>query len=394
MRILFSITYFSPYVSGLTLYVKRLAEEMAKRGHTSRILCMEHKNDLAKEEKINKVAVFRAKPLFKISKGFLSLDFILKSFQLIQESDVLVVNLPQFEGFITALWGKIFKKKIIAVYHCEVVLPSGLLNNFAESTLNISNYLTLLMTWRIVTYTEDFSENSRILSFFKKKIKTIYPPIIVPKIDKRVQKEFREKISHYSRFNRDSRDKKPYLIGVAARLASEKGIEYLLEAIPILNSKIQETINKKKKFKIVIAGSMTPVGEERYKDKILKLVEKYKDYVVFLGELKEEEMGSFYSLLDVLVLPSVNSTESFGMVQVEAMLMGVPVIATDLPGVRVPIKKSKMGLVVPVRDSQVLAEAIFLIINNKKDYIKQRSEIENEFTHKKTWEFYENLLSA
>ena len=81
----------------------------------------------------------------------------------------------------------------------------------------------------------------------------------------------------------------------------------------ISNFKFQIS-NIQKSIKIVIAGSLDPVGEREYKEKILTLVEKYIEYVVFLGELKEQEMGAFYSLLDILVLPSVNSTEAFGMV--------------------------------------------------------------------------------
>lgn len=137
---------------------------------------------------------------------------------------------------------------------------------------------------------------------------------------------------------------------------------------------------------------MEPVGEEKYKDKILKLVEKHKEQIIFLGELPEEKMGSFYSLLDVLVLPSVNSTEAFGMVQVEAMMAGVPVVVSNLPGVRVPIEKTGMGLVVPVGDSGKLAGAIIEIIRNKKKYIKDAKLIENEFSINKTIKFYESLL--
>jgi len=131
------------------------------------------------------------------------------------------------------------------------------------------------------------------------------------------------------------------------------------------------------RIKIVIAGSLDPVGEKSYKEKILKLVKKYQENIVFLGELKEEEMGSFYSLLDVLVLPSINSTEAFGMVQVEAMMMGVPVVASDLPGVRVPVRRTKMGLIVPCRDARQLARAIKSIVKNKKNFIKPKSKYSN-----------------
>lgn len=383
MKILFSISYYTPYVSGLTLYVKRLAEELQKTGYQVSVVSNKYKQDLKEQETVNGVEIIRAKPLLAISKGFLSLDFILKSFQLVQENDTVIVNLPQFEGIFLAFFAKIFGKKLITVYHCEVKLPGSLINLFIETTLNVSNWLTLLLSDSVVTYTEDFARHSLVLSLFLNKIKIIYPPIKKPIVNKRVQKLIRDKIGGKPRF----------LIGVAARLAAEKGIEYLFEALPQIISNFHPPAGgSKKQIKIVIAGSMEPVGEQMYKEKILTLVEKYKEHIVFLGELPEEEMGSFYSILDVLVLPSVNSTESFGMVQVEAMMMGVPVVASDLPGVRLSVIKTGMGKIVPIKDNQKLAEAIVELLVHKDKYIKNRESIIKEFSFEKTINFYLDLF--
>ena len=133
---------------------------------------------------------------------------------------------------------------------------------------------------------------------------------------------------------------------------------------------------------------MRPVGEEHYKQKILRLVEQNKEYVAFLGELSEEEMGSFYSLLDVLVLPSVNSTEAFGMVQVEAMMTGVPVVATDLPGVRVPVQKTGMGKIVPIKNSRKLAEAIIEVLSNTEKFTRNAEIAKKEFSIDRCLTFY------
>lgn len=377
MHILFSLTYYTPYSSGLTLYVKRLAQELQKKENNITVLCMRHLSSLQASETINNISVKRAAPLFQISKGFFSLDWIFQSYTEVKKAEAVIINLPQFEGVIPALFGKLLGKKVISIYHCEVVLPAGFLNRAIQSLLNISNKVSLFLSETIITYTKDFGENSRVLKSFLYKTKYIYPPIPVPKIDKRVQDMIRKKITSTNR---------QVLIGVAARLAAEKGIEYLLEGIPLLRDKL------KTKFKILIAGSLNPVGEESYKRKILELAKRYKDDVVFLGELKEEEMGSFYSLLDILVLPSVNSTESFGMVQVEAMMMGVPVVVSDLPGVRVPVQKTGMGQIVPVKDIQMLASAIREILLNRKTYIKDNQLIKNTFSVRETTNFYLNLL--
>jgi len=351
MKVLFSITYYHPYVSGLTIAASRWAEGLEKEGHEVTVLCLFGAGK----------RVIRARSLFTISKGFFSIDWFFQSWQQVKNHDVIVVNLPQFEGVIPAFFGKLMGKKIIAIYHCEVVLPPGFFNSIVQSLLEVSNMATLLMADRVITYTSDYVNSSRVLRSLRlprsPKMKYIVPPIPKPSVNSAFVQKFKKLIG-----------KSGIVIGVAARLAAEKGIEYLLEALPQIQVKSQ-----KSKVKIVVAGPMDPVREEAYKEKIMSLVKKYHKRVIFLGEISPREMGSFYRCIDVLVVPSVNRTEAFGLVQVEAMLCGVPVVASDLPGVRVPVKKTGMGIVVPPGDSKKLAEAISMIINNKVKYKKDIS---------------------
>lgn len=378
MRVIFSLTYYSPYISGLTLYVKRIAEALAKKDYQVSVISFQYKKDLPQGEIINKIKVIRVKPLIKISKGFISLKWITRCLMEVMKNDIIIVNLPQFEGVIPTLFGKIFGKKIIIVYFCNVVLSKGLLNRFVETLLRFSNNISLFLSDVIVTYTEDFASHSSLLPNFGNKLRLVYPPILVPNINNRAKKLLIKKIDGFLGFK----------IGIVARIAAEKGIEYLLETVPILKQKLSNKI-----FKIFIVGPQTPVGEEDYKRKIDNLLLKYKDDIQLLNVLKDKEMGAFYSLIDVLVLPSINSTEAFGMVQVEAMMMGVPVVATDLPGVRIPIRKTGMGKIVPIKDSQKLAEAIAEMLLNKNKYIKDKEKIRKEFAMNKTVEFYQNLFA-
>ena len=70
----------------------------------------------------------------------------------------------------------------------------------------------------------------------------------------------------------------------------------------------------------------------------------------FLGFLPEEQIADLYASIDVFALPSVNSFEAFGIVQVEAMMAGVPALASDLPGVRTPVQETGFGVVTTPRD--------------------------------------------
>jgi glycosyltransferase involved in cell wall biosynthesis len=94
----------------------------------------------------------------------------------------------------------------------------------------------------------------------------------------------------------------------------------------------------------------------------------------------------------VIVVPSLNSTESFGLVQVEAMLCGTPSVASDLPGVRQPVLQSGMGEIAPVGDPEALAEAVLRVVNNRTDYVKPREDITARWSTERTAAGYEALF--
>ena len=82
------------------------------------------------------------------------------------------------------------------------------------------------------------------------------------------------------------------------------------------------------------------------------------DRVEFLGSVPDAELPDVYRSSDVLVLPSVARSEAFGIVLLEAMASGVPVIASDLPGVRTVIVEGETGFLVPPGDADALAHCI------------------------------------
>jgi glycosyltransferase involved in cell wall biosynthesis len=103
-------------------------------------------------------------------------------------------------------------------------------------------------------------------------------------------------------------------------------------------------------------------------------------------------LGNFYANLAVLVLPSINATEAFGMVQVEAMLCGTPVVCSDLPGARVPVLETGMGEIAKKKDSKDLAAKIVKVLNNRSDYVKKKKIVEDVFAPEKLLSSYEKLL--
>lgn len=171
-KILFSISYYVPYVSGLTICAQRVAENLATDNQVN-VLCMRHDKLIVNSEIVKRVKITRANPLLKIGKGFISIDWLVKSWRLAKEADTIVINLPQFEGCIPAVVAKLFGKRIISIYHCEITIK----NKVLQIILDVANLLSVLISDKVVVYTMDYAENSRWLKYFKNKLFEIYPPI-------------------------------------------------------------------------------------------------------------------------------------------------------------------------------------------------------------------------
>jgi glycosyltransferase involved in cell wall biosynthesis len=152
------------------------------------------------------------------------------------------------------------------------------------------------------------------------------------------------------------------IIGIAARLATEMGVEFLAEALP-------QVLEKFPTARVLFAGPyQNIVGEEEYAQRLAPLIERLGRHWTFLGILADSEFSAFFHACELTVLPSINSTESYGLVQVESMMCGTPVVASDLPGVRVPVRLTGMGKIVPPMDAQKLANAIIAILEDPRQF--------------------------
>jgi len=141
------------------------------------------------------------------------------------------------------------------------------------------------------------------------------------------------------------------LIGAVGRLAAEKGLEYLLTAIPKVLKRFPEA-----RLLLVGDGPLRTDLERIVID--LDLTGKVT-FVGFRSDIKE-----ILSSLDILVLPSL--LEGFPMIILEAMAMAKPIVASDIPGIREQIIDGKNGILVPIKDSNTLAAAIINILADRK----------------------------
>ncbi|HEY8446143.1 MAG TPA: glycosyltransferase family 4 protein [Thermomicrobiales bacterium] len=378
MRVLLGLTYYRPHVSGLTIYVERLGHALAARGHEVTILTSQYERSLPREEVLDGLRIVRVPVVMRISKGVVMPTLGYWATRLVREHDVISLHLPQLDAAGIALRGRLFGKPTVLTYHCDLQLPAGRFNRVIDEGVFVANMAAGLLADRIVAYTQDYADHSRYLRRFRKKLVVIPPPVIMPAPDPAAVAAFRA--AH-------GLEGRP-VIGYAARFAAEKGIEYLVEAMPILLERFPT-------LKVLFAGPYQNVlGEEAYRDRLLPRIAALGDHWEFLGTLDPASLPAYYGALDCLLVTSVNSTESFGLVQVEAMLCGTPVVASNLPGVRQPVRVTGMGEIVPVANAAALAEGITTVLRNKQRYVRSRAEIERVYDLDVTVSAYERLFET
>jgi len=142
------------------------------------------------------------------------------------------------------------------------------------------------------------------------------------------------------------------------RMSYRKGAHVLLNAF----SSIQDAT-------LVMVGTGEMLPFLRAQAKLLGIEER----VIFTGYVNEEKLCEIYRMADVFVSPSITS-EAFGIVILEAMASGVPVIASDTGGVREVVAENDVGVLVPPENELELRKALKMILKsqNLRDYYGDR----------------------
>ncbi len=378
MRILFILTYYRPHVSGLTIYVERLAKALAARGHQVTVLTSHYLKALPYEEQMDGVRVVRVPVLFRFNKGVFMPTFAAAALREIRSHDVVSIHLPQVEAALGAVLARLAGRKPLITYHCDLQMPPVWYGKVVDKVTFWDNLVAGKLADTIVAYTRDFAEHSPFLSrFLATKVRVILPPVVIPDPTPDGMASLKRHIGHLNGQK---------VIGFAARFAYEKGAGYLINALPRILAEVPDA-------RILFAGpyGRDVIGETIWDD-LQPLIKQYQPYLTFLGTLNPAQMADFFALCDVVTVASINNTESFGLVQVEAFMCGTPVVATNLPGVRQPVTISGMGEIVPVADAEGLAAGIVKVLRSPEQYIKPREEILRLFELARTVDAYEKLF--
>jgi glycosyltransferase involved in cell wall biosynthesis len=379
MKILTVLTYYRPHTSGLTIYAERLARAFARRGHQVTVMTTQFDPSLLLEETLDGVKIVRVPVAARISKGVIAPTFGLVATKLVAQHDVIQMHLPQFDAPGVALRGRLLGKPAVLTYHCDLLLPPGFFNRFVNAVVDFQNNMAGMLSNHIVTYTQDYADHSPYLSRYATKLTPILPPVELPDPLPGAVQAFAEE--HHIR------ERHP-VIGMAARFAAEKGVEVLLDALPTI-------LKKYPKAQVLFAGAYQNVmGEQAYSDRLMPRIREYEvaGHWTFLGNLDPVEIAAFYPNLDVLTVPSLNSTEAFGLVQIEAMMNGAPSVPSALPGVRQPVMMHGMGRVAKIGDSADLAACILQVLDEPGKYKGDLEAIKKAYNPDSIAAEYEKLF--
>ncbi|HAJ34040.1 MAG TPA: mannosyltransferase [Candidatus Atribacteria bacterium] len=333
MKVLQINKLYYPWIGGVEKVIQDIAEGLQGKVDMEVLTCQPIGR--GSEQLINKVKVIKASSLGIYWGMPVSFTFPFLLAWKSQKADILHFHLPFPLGVLSYLLMASKKKKVVVTYHSDIVRQERLMR-FYKPFL----HRFLKRADKILPTSPNLVKSSKYLSPYKDKCTVVPLSIDLNEFGHLIKKKLDLGFSP---------DEKIVLF--VGRLNYYKGLEYLIEAIQEVESKLL----------IVGEGEM----RERLEQKVKSLGVEQK--IVFLGKVSGEELKYCYQICDLFVLPSIEPSEAFGIVQMEAMAYGKPVVNTNLPtGVPYVSINGETGFTVPPRDAKALAKAINKILNDKE----------------------------
>jgi glycosyltransferase involved in cell wall biosynthesis len=231
--------------------------------------------------------------------------------------------------------------------------------------VDVSSRVALRRADRVIVTSDDYARSSRVWSAMEGRTTVIPPPCHVRPAGTPC-----------------FRDGAGLHVGFLGRIVEEKGLAHLVRGFQRLGDPAA---------RLLIGGDFAAVAGGSVVAEIRRLVDG-DPRIRLLGFLPEEQIADLYASIDVFALPSVNSFEAFGIVQVEAMMAGVPALASDLPGVRTPVRETGFGVVVTPRDEEGIAAALAQLRDDPPDRVAGAARARERYALDAVLDAHEELL--
>ncbi len=327
--------YF-PHIGGIETLVRSFSKGLIQRGAEVRVLVCQEKGK-GEEKVVEGVPVHYASSLGTYFSCPLSFSFLRKFRQMAKWADVIELHAPFPLGDLACLLSG-YQGAVVIAWHSDVVRQKKLMRF----------YKPLLMRYLrradcIIVATPGHINSSPILSQFREKCRIIPYGIDVAAY---------RAVPRLPVLQERQQDKSSVRVLFVGRFVYYKGIEVLLHAFRRVHG-----------CELFLVGHGTPEME----NKLREMVQggEMDGRVHFLGNLPDEALRAAFADCDIFVLPSVANSEAFGIVQLEAMVYGKPVINTSLAtGVPYVSLDGQTGLTVPPEDPDALADAIQKLADN------------------------------
>lgn len=351
-----------PHKGGIESFIEMFNTCIKSKNVNIEVLCCSNTKKSDFDE--NGVFYDRAKYLFELAANTFSLEFIWKLSKV--KTDIIIYHMPFIFAVIAHFIARPKYKKMIVCYHSDIIGYDKIMKPFW------SIYNKFLKLADIIhVQSPQMIENSMVKNFKEKAV--VIPYLIDTKVT--YNKE------NVLRIKEEYNNKK--IIFAIGRHVKYKGFEYLLEAMKSVDNAV------------LLLGGTGPLTKT-FKDFISK--NNLQDKVELLGKIDDKELDDYYEACDIFVLPSIMKSETFAVVQLEAMKHGKPIINTNLgTGVNYVSIHGETGLSIAPRNGEQLARAISKLLNDNEFRLtlgqKAHQRVKNIFDLNNNYLLYRGLYN-
>jgi len=375
MKIVQTNKAYFPKVGGIETTITTLSEGLVKNCNLEvEVLTCNHKISLRTINNVIKGVNVKYLPTYGF---FHSLPLSPSYFLALSKysGDILHIHEPFPLSDISLLLNKKIKKnfkKIIVSWHSDIIRQRWSLKYYGKYIIKF-----LEMVDQIIVSNPALIKNSDFLTQFSEKC------VVIP-IGVDISWANSESDNHsYLSYILPNQD--PLILSVG-RLVYYKGFEYLIEAMQDIHN-----------AQLIIVGS----GPLEKKLRKMIFEKRLENRIKIIPELERDLLNSLFKRCDVFVLPSIKKSETYGIVQIEAMACGKPVVCTEIGTGTTFINQDRItGLVVPPENSDALSSALKRLLNDVSlrklfgENAKRRAfnEFDDQKMVKKVYDLYRKLL--